>query len=139
VPWSRFTRGWEGVMTAPVSGRPVAFIQVSDREQALSFYRNVLGLTVRNTDLFGVFLKAGSTLVRMTAIPNYQPHAYPVFGWNVDDIVATVRELKARGIEFVVYEDVGQDELGVWTAPDGKAKVAWFKDPDGNLLSVSQG
>lgn len=64
--------------------------------------------------------------------------ARSVLGWNVRDIVATVQSMRARGVVFTVYEGLGQDELGIWTAPDGQAKVAWFADPDGNVLSVSQ-
>ena len=65
--------------------------------------------------------------------------ARSVLGWNVRDIVATVQSMRARGVVFTVYEGLGQDELGIWTAPDGQAKVAWFADPDdGNVLSVSR-
>lgn len=61
-----------------------------------------------------------------------------MFGWNVSDIVAAAKDLRARGVAFTIYDGMGQDELGVWTSPDGKAKVAWFSDPDGNVLSLSQ-
>ncbi|MCR5879196.1 VOC family protein [Phenylobacterium sp. J367] len=74
----------------------------------------------------------------MTALPDYKAGAHPVFGWNVEDIVGAVRDLQARGVALTIYEGLGQDELGIWTAPDGKAKVAWFADPDGNVLSLSQ-
>lgn len=125
-------------MAAPVSGQPVAFIQVSDRERGLAFYRDTLGLAVRSSDEFGDFLEAGPALIRMTALPDYKAHAHPVFGWNVEDIAAAARQLREQGVEFTIYEGMGQDALGVWTAPDGGAKVAWFSDPDGNVLSLSQ-
>lgn len=125
-------------MSKPVAGQPVAFIQVADRERGLAFYRDTLGLRVRDSDPFGDFLEAGGALVRMTALPDYKPHPHPVFGWNVDDISATAAELRGRGVAFTIYEGMGQDEQGIWTAPDGRAKVAWFADPDGNVLSLSQ-
>lgn len=125
-------------MTSPFSGQPVAFIQVADRERGLSFYRDTLGLPVRSTDEFGTFLEAQGALIRLTAIPEFQAHGYPLFGWNVEDIEAAVRALVARGIAFTVYDGMGQDALGVWTSPDGASKVAWFADPDGNVLSLSQ-
>ena len=117
---------------------PVAFLYVSDREKALGFYRDTLGLALHSSDPFGDFIDLGKALVRMTVLPDYKPHPHPVLGWNVDDIASTVEALRDRGIEFLVYEGYGQDALGIWTAPDGKTKVAWFNDPDGNSLSLSQ-
>lgn len=121
-----------------VKGTPVAFIHVSDRERSLAYYTGPLGLKVRSADDFGVFLETDGGLIRMTALPDYKAGAHPVFGWNVADIAATVTGLRDRGVAFTIYEGLGQDALGVWTAPDGVAKVAWFNDPDGNVLSLSQ-
>lgn len=125
-------------MTHKISGTPVAFISVSDRERALTFYRDVLGLELFSSDGFGDFIQLDGALLRVTVLPDYHAHPHPVLGWNVHDIVATVQSMRARGVVFTVYEGFGQDELGIWTAPDGQAKVAWFADPDGNVLSVSQ-
>lgn len=125
-------------MSPVVSGRPVAFIHVADRDRAMAFYRETLGLALRSSDAFGDFLEADGALIRLTALPDYRPHPHPVFGWNVDDVAATVRTLRDRGVAFSIYEGMGQDELGIWTAPDGGAQVAWFTDPDGNLLSLSR-
>ncbi len=125
-------------MSTPLSGQPVAFIQVADRERGLAFYRDRLGLALRNSDAFGDFLEVGEALIRMTALPDYKAGPHPVFGWNVADIAAAARDLRGRGVVFTIYEGMGQDELGVWTAPDGAAKVAWFTDPDGNVLSLAQ-
>jgi catechol 2,3-dioxygenase-like lactoylglutathione lyase family enzyme len=125
-------------MTQGISGTPVSFISVSARDPALAFYRDVLGLTLHSSDAYGDFLQLEGALLRMTVLPDYTPHPHPVLGWNVPDIVSVVTSLRARGIEFTVYPGMDQDELGIWTAPDGQAKVAFFADPDGNVLSVSQ-
>jgi predicted enzyme related to lactoylglutathione lyase len=125
-------------MMKPVVGMPVAFVNVANRERAMAFYQGVLGLTVRSSDAFGDFLQLDSALLRLTAMPDHKAHPHPVLGWNVDDIGATVSVLRDRGVTFTVYEGIGQDDQGIWTAPDGQAKVAWFSDPDGNVLSISQ-
>jgi catechol 2,3-dioxygenase-like lactoylglutathione lyase family enzyme len=120
------------------SATPVAFLFVTDRERALGFYRDTLGLELRSTDDFGDFIDLGSALLRMTVMPDHKASPHPVLGWNVDDIHAAAETLRDRGVEFIVYEGYGQDALGIWTAPDGATKVAWFADPDGNALSLSQ-
>ena len=121
-----------------IPGTPVAFVNGADRECALAFYREVLGLELHGSDQFGDFLQLGAALLRMTAMPNHRAHPHPVLGWNVPDIVATVNALRARGVAFTIYDGMGQDELGIWTSPDGRAKVAFFADPDGNVLSLAQ-
>ena len=78
-----------------VQGTPVAFIQVSDRERGLAYYTGILGLKLRSSDAFGDFLEAGPALIRLTALPDYQPHPHPVFGWNVADIAAAAKDLRA--------------------------------------------
>lgn len=125
-------------MQTTLSGAtPVGFIHVSDRDQALTFYLDTLGLELESSDPFGDFIRVGPGLVRMTVLPDYQAHPFPVFGWDVSDIAAEAAALRARGVTFNVYDGMGQDALGVWTSPGG-SKVAWFNDPDGNLLSLSQ-
>lgn len=121
-----------------VTGTPVSFIQVRDRDRGLAFFRDILGLKLWSSDAFGDFLEVEGALIRLTALPNFAPHPHPVFGWNVADIETTARDLRARGVHFTVYEGMVQDDLGIWTAPDGAAKVAWFSDPDGNVLSLSK-
>jgi len=117
---------------------PVAFLYVSDRDRALRYYCDTLGFTLRSADEHGDFIDMGPALARMTVMPDHQPSQHPVLGWNVADITASAQALRVRGVEFTIYEGMGQDELGIWTAPDGNSKVAFFADPDGNVLSLSQ-
>lgn len=121
-----------------VSGTPVAFVHVADRARGLAYYTGTLGLKLRSSDPFGDFLDVDGALIRLTALPDYKAGPHPVFGWNVDDLTAAVRTLRDKGVVFTIYEGMGQDDLGVWTAPDGKTKVAWFVDPDDNVLSLSE-
>ncbi len=116
----------------------VAFINVSDRDRALAFYRDTLGLSVRSSDGYGDFLASGAGLIRMTLLPGATAALHPVLGWNVEDIAATVTDLTARGVAFTRYDGMEQDALGIWTSPDNGSKIAFFTDPDGNVLSVSQ-
>ena len=125
-------------MAPPISGTPVAFLNVSDRNRALSFYCDVLGLEIRSSDPFGDFIQLEGGLLRLTALPDFKAHPHPVLGWNVPDIGVAARALRERGVALTIYEGLGQDELGIWTAPDGQSKVAWFADPDGNVLSISE-
>ena len=125
-------------MSLHQSATPVAFLYVGDRERALAFYCDRLGFPLRSSDDFGDFIDLGSALARMTVVPDHKAGAHPVLGWNVGDIAAAAADLRDSGIELIRYEGMGQDELGIWTAPDGVAKVAFFADPDGNVLSLTQ-
>jgi catechol 2,3-dioxygenase-like lactoylglutathione lyase family enzyme len=120
------------------SANPVTFLYVSDRDRALAYYCETLGFSLHSSDPFGDFLHLGGAMLRMTMMPDHQPQAHPVLGWNVVDIDAAVDVLAGRGIVFAIYEGMGQDERGIWTAPDGVTKVAFFADPDGNTLSLAQ-
>ena len=126
-------------MTFQQAGTPVAFLYVGDRERALGFYRDTLGLALRSADAFGDFIDLGGGLLRMTVMPDHKAHPHPVLGWNVADIGAAAAALRERGVTFTVFEGMGQDPQGIWTAPDGASKVAFFADPDGNVLTLSQG
>jgi len=126
-------------MNLQQTGTPVAFLYVGERERALAFYRDTLGLALRSADDFGDFIDLGGGLLRMTVMPDHKPHPHPVLGWNVDDIGAAVAALRERGVAFAIYEGMGQDSDGIWTSPDGATKVAFFADPDGNVLTLSQG
>jgi catechol 2,3-dioxygenase-like lactoylglutathione lyase family enzyme len=115
----------------------VAFVPTTDFEKARSFYEGVLGLRFVNEDGFALVLDANGITIRVSKVPDFKPLPYTILGWEVSAIESDVTALGRRGVQFQHYGFPGQDALGVWTAPSGD-KVAWFKDPDGNTLSVSQ-
>jgi len=126
-------------ITGPISGTPLAFVYVADRERALRFYTETLGFPLHSADGHGDLIDLGAGRLRTTVIPGHKAHEHPVVGWAVDDLVATVQALRARGVVFAIYEGMGQDELGVWTSDDGQRKLAFFNDPDDNVICLSQG
>lgn len=103
----------------------------------MRFYKE-LGFVLRSSDDFGDFIQMPQGVIRMTVLAEYTAGPHPVLGWEVSDISSTARQLIDLGIPMKIYDGMGQDELGIWTAPDAMAKVAWFTDPDGNVLSLSQ-
>lgn len=118
----------------------IAFIATRDAERAKKFYRDTLGLRLALDQLpFALVFDAHGTMLRVTPVKELVEAGYTVLGWEVPDIAAEARSLRDAGVEFQRYPGMGleQDDLGIWTAPGG-AKVAWFKDPDGNILSISQ-
>ena len=128
-------------MTKPndlVSAKLVAFLPTRDAERARAFYESRLGLTFLNDDSFALIFNANGTMLRIVRAGNFTPAPFTVLGWHVADIVGTVAQLRERGIAFQNFPGLEQDENDVWTAPGG-TKVAWFLDPDGNVLSISQG
>jgi catechol 2,3-dioxygenase-like lactoylglutathione lyase family enzyme len=126
-------------MSSLTAAKPIMFILVRDRERARAFYEGVLGLTRRHEDAFAIVYDLAGTPLRLSTVEDYQPHPHTVIGWQVSDIASVVRELTAKGVKFAIYPGFGQDEIGVWSAPGGGGKVAWFHDPDGNNLSLTQG
>ena len=125
-------------MTFPASAKTTSFILTRDRAKAVAFYRDVLGFSQSGEDDFAVVFDLNGVMMRLVTVPDHKPSPHTVLGWEVQDIVADVKALKAKGIKFETYEGFGQDELGIWNSPDGRAKVAWFLDPDGNNLSLAQ-
>jgi catechol 2,3-dioxygenase-like lactoylglutathione lyase family enzyme len=121
------------------SAEPMAFILVRDREKAKAFYSGVLGLTFLSEDTFAATYDLNGITLRLTTVEDWTPHPHTVVGWSVPDIAATSKALAAKGVTFSIYEGFGQDALGIWTSPDGKRKVNWFSDPEGNVLSLKQG
>ncbi|HZW92725.1 MAG TPA: VOC family protein [Candidatus Eremiobacteraceae bacterium] len=116
----------------------VAFIPTTDSAAARSFYENVLGLRFVKDDGFAMVLDANGIMVRVSNVPPpFTPAPFTILGWQVSDIEKMVAGLQEKGVHFERLDFFEQDELGIWTAPTGD-KVAWFKDPSGNVLSVSQ-
>jgi len=113
-----------------------AFLATKDAARALPFYRDVLGLTFVADEQPALVFDAGGTQLRVQKVKEHTPYSYTSLGWIVPDITAAVRGLRDRGVKFEIYGFFPQDELGIWTTPG--ARVAWFKDPDGNLLSLAQ-
>lgn len=115
----------------------VGFIATHDYERAKDFYVAKLGAKFVSLDQFALVVEISGHHLRIVKIDDFTPVKWTVLGWEVDDVVATVKWLVGRGVTTERYPFVADKELGIWTAPGG-AKVAWFKDPDGNVLSVSQ-
>jgi catechol 2,3-dioxygenase-like lactoylglutathione lyase family enzyme len=115
----------------------VSFVAIKDPEKARAFYEGVLGLRFVKDDGFALLFEANGIMLRAAKRKEFTPAQYTVLGWQVSRIEAVVRGLAKQGVKFEIFEFFKQDELGIWTAPTGD-KVAWFKDPDGNILSVSQ-
>jgi catechol 2,3-dioxygenase-like lactoylglutathione lyase family enzyme len=119
--------------------RAVAFLAVADMKKARAFYEGVLGLNIVSDDEWAVVAEAGGVRIRITKPPQRAKADYTVLGFVVDGITAKMAALKDRGVSFELYPFFGdaQDAEGLWTTPGGD-KVAWFRDPDGNLLSLSE-
>ena len=115
----------------------VAFIPTTDSGKARSFYEGVLGLRFVKDDGFALVFDANGIMVRVAKAPDFKPAQFTILGWQVTEIEKVVSGLQEKGVRFEVFGFLPQDKLGIWTAPSGD-KVAWFKDPDGNILSVSQ-
>jgi catechol 2,3-dioxygenase-like lactoylglutathione lyase family enzyme len=119
------------------AAKPALIICTRDRIRATAFYRDTLGLTVAHEDSFAAVLNIGGVTLRVSIVANFTPHEHTIVGFNVPDVVATVKAPREKGVTFNTYQSFNQDELGIWTAPGGTVQVAWFKDPDGNVLSVT--
>ena len=116
---------------------PVGFLPTTDLDRARTFYEHVLGLPVINADSFAVVVQTGRITIRLTNVGDQlRPQVFTVFGWEVDDLRAEMAELAGRGVDFLRVDGLEQDDFGVWTAPGGSL-IAWFKDPDGNTLSLA--
>jgi len=117
----------------------MAFVAVTDSARARSFYEGVLGLRlVEDQKPFALVFDANGTMLRVTPVHAHHPDPFTVLGWEVESIVNTVERLTEAGVLFLRFPGMNEsDPLGIWTAPGG-TRVAWFKDPDGNVLSVTQ-
>jgi len=115
----------------------IAFVTVSSPDHALDFYRDTLRLNLVEESQYAMVYDCKGTMLRVAVTPAVQPSPHTVVGWQVTNIAATVTDMVAAGIKFQQYGFLEQDDLGIWTGPGGN-KVAWFADPDGNILSLTQ-
>lgn len=114
----------------------IAFVAITDAERARRFYEQTLGLMLLQDDAFALVFDANGTMLRLAKVERLSLAPYTVLGWRVPDIAAACARLAAAGVTFERYEGMEQDEAGIWATPGGY--VAWFKDPDGNTLSLTQ-
>jgi len=119
------------------SQKLMAFVAARDLARARDFYRDSLGLRLVGEDEFALVFDAGGTMLRVARVRELASAPYTVLGWEVKDIIATAKSLLKAKIRLERYPGIEQDELGIWKSPGG-ARVAWFQDPDGNTLSITQ-
>ena len=119
------------------SGRMAGFVPTKDYDRAREFYEGKLAFEFVSLDQFGLVLSVVGHKIRIAKIPNFTPLQGTILGWEVEQIETVAAWLKERGVTLEKYPFAQDRELGIWTAPSGD-KVAWFKDPDGNVLGISQ-
>lgn len=118
-------------------GPVMAFVATSKPDKAIAFYSDVLGFKLTEDSQWALVFDAGGTMLRVQKVPVFVPFPFTVLGWRVDDIETAFAELSSRGAAFMHTGIPGSDEKGIWTTPDG-SRVAWFHDPDHNVLSITQ-
>ena len=119
------------------TSKAICFVATQHPARARKFYEKTLGLPLVDDGPFALVFDANGTMLRVQKVEELIPATHTVLGWDVPDIRATIKELRKRGVRFERFEGLQQDESGIWTTPQG-AMVAWFKDPDGNTLSLTQ-
>jgi len=123
-----------GILTA---AKPAIVICTRDRVRSTAFYRDTLGLEPAYEDNLASVFNVGGITLRVSAVADFVPHEHTILGFSVPDVAAAVRALRENGVEFNVYPAFKQDELGILNVPGGNVRVAWMKDSDGNVLSVT--
>jgi catechol 2,3-dioxygenase-like lactoylglutathione lyase family enzyme len=119
------------------SGKMVGFVPTKDYEQARAFYEGKLGCDFVSLDQFALVMSIGGHKIRIAKVPHFTPLQGTILGWEVPDIRSVATWLRDHGVTLEKYPFVQDQELGIWTAPGGD-QVAWFKDPDGNILGISE-
>jgi catechol 2,3-dioxygenase-like lactoylglutathione lyase family enzyme len=115
----------------------VAFAATARPDEARTFYSQILGFPILDDTQFALVLDANGTTLRVQKVEKVSPPPYTALGWAVDNIASAITQIRKHGVAFENFEGLEQDSLGIWTAPGGTS-VAWFRDPDGNLLSLTQ-
>jgi len=118
-------------------GKMVGFVPTKDYEKARAFYEGKLGFDFISLDQYALVMSVGGHKIRIAKVPNFTPLQGTILGWEIQDIQAVASWLRDRGVTLEKYPFVQDRDLGIWTTPSGD-KVAWFKDPDGNILSIAQ-
>ena len=116
---------------------PAIVICTRDRARATEFYRDTLGLALTEENPFAAIFSTGGVTLRLSTVADFMAHEHTILGFRVADVGATVDALRKRGVAFNRYERYPQNEAGILTLPGGAGQVAWFNDPDGNVLSVT--
>jgi catechol 2,3-dioxygenase-like lactoylglutathione lyase family enzyme len=119
------------------AAKPAIIICTRGRARATTFYRDTLGLPLASEDNFASVFNIGGVALRVSTVPDFRPHEHTILGFRVEDVSAAVKALRQKGVAFNLYPRFHQDELGILSVPGGAVQVAWFKDPDGNVLSVT--
>jgi catechol 2,3-dioxygenase-like lactoylglutathione lyase family enzyme len=119
------------------AAKPAIIICTRDRPRAAAFYRDTLGLTLLHEDGFAAVFNLGGVPLRVSLVADFTPHEHTILGFRVPDVAAAVIALRGKGVTFNRYSHFKQDELGILTIPGVGVRVAWMKDPDGNVLSVT--
>jgi len=117
--------------------KPILFLATSNAKRSRAFYEQVLKLDFVADEPPALVFRVGDSMLRIQKVERVQKLPYTALGWAVRDIRATVRQLRTAGVVFQRYEGVDQDDDNIWRTPSG-ARVAWFEDPDGNILSLTQ-
>ena len=118
----------------------VAFVPSRDPAKSRSFFEDILGLQYVSEDPFAMVLEGNGVMIRVadvSGVREFKPAPFTILGWSVEDVEKIVKGMKKKGVMFERYTGMDQDSLDIWSSPSG-ARIAWFKDPDGNLLSVAQ-
>jgi hypothetical protein len=119
------------------AAKPAVIICTRDRTRAATFYRETLGLEFAYEDRLAAVFNCGGVTLRISTVADFTPHEHTILGFKVADVAAAVKALREKGVVFNIYEGFDRDELGIVTLPGGTIRVAWLKDPDGNVLSVT--
>jgi catechol 2,3-dioxygenase-like lactoylglutathione lyase family enzyme len=115
----------------------VAFLPSEDLDRSIGFFTDVLGLRLVDRSDFAVAYRVGGVTLRITKVGDLRPQPFTILGWQVADLRVRIDELRLKGVAFLRYDGLEQDEQGIWTTPTGDL-VAWFHDPDGNVLSLTE-
>lgn len=120
-----------------IGRHPISFVATTDPVTARSFYGGTLGLTLIEHSPYALVFREGAALLRVQIVSHVSAAAHTVHGWRVADIAADIADLSSKGVTFLLFEGMDQTAQGIWQTPDAH-KIAWFKDPDGNILSLTE-